>query len=62
MNIQDIEPGQRWYVQLAPKATLVDREVVEVTEKTVLLRDPHIISMYDTSRYRFDEIEFIEEC
>lgn len=62
MNIRDIAPGTRWYVQLVPRATLVEREVVEVTENTILLRDPHTLSQCDTSRYRFDEITLVECC
>lgn len=62
MNIRDIEVGTSWYVQLAPRATLVERVVVEVTENTILLRDFHTLSQYDTARYRFDEITLVECC
>ena len=62
MTIDELDEGSRWYVQLAPKATLVEMVVDEITELTVVLRDPNSLSSYNTSRYRFDEIEFIEAC
>lgn len=62
MDIDDVELNSRWYVQLAPRATLVEREVIEKTELTILLRDPHTMSSYNTARYRFDEITLIEAC
>ena len=62
MTTYDLELNSRWYVQLAPRSSLVEREVIEVTELTVLLRDPYARSAYNTVRYRFSEIEFIEAC
>lgn len=62
MKINDLEIGTCWYVQLSPKATLVEFEVLETTELTVLLRQiKEIRSNYDISRYRFSDIEFIEK-
>ena len=60
MTIDDVEIKSLWYVQLAAGATLVEREVVETTELTILLRDPHTMSRYDTARYRFGEITLVE--
>jgi hypothetical protein len=62
MDMLDVDVGTCWYVQLAPRATLVEREVVEVTENTILLRDPHTRSRHDTARYRFDETTLVERC
>ena len=62
MDMLDVDVGTCWYVQLAPRATLVEREVVEVTENTILLRNLHTISRHDTARYRLDEIVLVELC
>ena len=61
MNIRDIDAGTAWYVQLGLGCTLVEREVVETTERTVLLRDPHTKSQHNTARYMFDDITLVEQ-
>ena len=62
MNIRDVEINSRWYVQLAPGATLVELEVLEKTELTILLRNPRIHSSHNKSRYIFSEIKLVELC
>jgi len=62
LNIHDVEIGSIWYVQLAPQAALVEREVTAVTELTIVLRDPYTLSTPDKHRYRFDEITLVESC
>ena len=62
MKIDDIELNSRWYVQLAPRATLMELEVVEKTELTVVLRDTRSYSNFSDTRHRFDEITFVEAC
>jgi hypothetical protein len=63
MTIDELDDGERWYVQLAPRATLSELEVIETTENTVLLRDNNKnSSCFNTARYKFTDIEFVEAC
>ena len=62
MNIEDVEINSRWYVQLAPGCALMEVEVVEKTELTILLRDPHSKSKYNKNRYMFSDIKLVEAC
>jgi len=61
MKIKYLEVGSTWFVQLAPRATLVKRKIVDVTKETVLLKNEHTNSSYNESRYKFTDIEFVEE-
>lgn len=60
MDIKEIEKGDKWFVQLSPKSTLVEREVLDVTEFTVLLKNNDTNSSYNKARYKFSDIEFVE--
>lgn len=62
MSIDDIELNSRWYVQLAPGATLVELEVIEKTELTIVLHNPRMDSNHSKSRYVFSDIKLVEAC
>jgi len=63
MNIDELEVNSRWYVRIGQATTLVEREVIEITELTVLLLNVNnIYSSYNKARYLFSDIEFIEAC
>ena len=61
-----VEPvvSMDYYVQLAPRATLVKRRVLDVTDKTILLEDNEKVAKtnYDKSRYKRSDIEIVESC
>ena len=62
MNIEDVEINSKWYVQLAPGCALMEVEIVEKTELTIVMLDPHSHSKYNTSRYIFSDIKLVEAC
>jgi len=61
MKIEELEVESRWYIKLPGGTALVEREIVEVTECTVLLRDPRCV-VCNAIRYIFDELVFVEAC
>lgn len=53
------QEGESWYIQLSPRSTLVKMRILELTEKTVLLKK--ISHHYSpASRYVITDIDFIE--
>ncbi len=57
----EVKKGEYWYLKLPSGTSLVQREIVEVTELTVLLKDPDKpYSAYNKSRYKISDIEFVE--
>ena len=50
MDIKEIEKGDK----------LIEREVLDVTDFTVLLKDNDTNSSYNKARYKFSDIEFVE--
>lgn len=51
----DPKVGDYWYVQLGPRATLVERKVLDVTPLTILLEEDKICGSYE-SRYVRSEL------
>jgi len=63
MDNNDLKLNSRWYVKLQNATTLVEREIIEVTALTVLLKDvDNPYSNSNISRYQISDIEFIEVC
>ncbi len=54
-----IKKGEKWYIQLAPRTTVVTRTIDSVTDKTVVLQENKGFMSIET-RYLMDDIEFIE--
>ncbi|MEE9354243.1 MAG: hypothetical protein V3U75_01500 [Methylococcaceae bacterium] len=57
---EDLKVGQRWYVRLPGGTTLASRDIVELTEETVVLEDYEALTRYNTGRYLTGDVEFIE--
>ena len=50
-----------WYVKLPGSTVLVERAVVEQTELTVLLEDFNSVNTrYNKTRYKIEDVEFVE--
>lgn len=61
-----IEPvvSKDYYIQLAPRATLVKRKVTDITDLTIELEDNTKVAKtnYDKSRYKRSDVEIVESC
>ena len=50
--------GQRWFVKIKGSVSLLNAEILEITECTVALMEPGNFDL--AARYKLDDVEFVE--
>ena len=58
----ELKVGDKWFVKLQGASCLAEQEIIEVTEKTVLLhRINEYPSLRTNLRYKKSDVEFVEK-
>lgn len=58
--MSDFQVGSVWYVRIGNTLEVTTHEILEITDKTVLMKDVTNKMVQPTTRYITNEIEFIE--